>query len=260
MNAPHHTTASRLSPLFTAPGVGDAVAEPGPLGWAERTASFVGAVGYDQPPAAVHPLADRRHPLAVCVPDGYEPGYAYPLVLWLHDAGEDERSLVPVMRGVSERNYLGVAVRGGRCGTADEPVHGWDDDAVRALSDRLPTLLAAVRGEWARAPAAGVSGGVRGRGRRRRRGAGGEPRAVRRGGAAGRGHAAVRLRRPLPGRRVLLGDCGEQDRLGLPELLAAGRRYREAGAEVTARVYPGADDGAMLGHIDRWLMAGVCSL
>ena len=46
-------------------------------------------------------------PSQVSVPEGYEAGYAYPLVVWLHDTGQSEHTLHPVMRRVSDRNYLG---------------------------------------------------------------------------------------------------------------------------------------------------------
>jgi phospholipase/carboxylesterase len=42
----------------------------------------------------------------------YEPGYAYPLIVWLHGRGGDERQLQRVMPLVSMRNYVAVAPRG----------------------------------------------------------------------------------------------------------------------------------------------------
>lgn len=51
---------------------------------------------------------------AVFTPEGYEPNYAYPLVVWFHDAGEDERVLRRIMPTVSERNAIGLALRGER--------------------------------------------------------------------------------------------------------------------------------------------------
>jgi phospholipase/carboxylesterase len=46
------------------------------------------------------------------VPMHYEPNYAYPLIVWLHGAGDDERQLMRVMPLVSMRNYVAVAPRG----------------------------------------------------------------------------------------------------------------------------------------------------
>jgi phospholipase/carboxylesterase len=45
-------------------------------------------------------------------PIHYEPNYAYPLVVWLHNAGDDEKQLFKVMPHVSLRNYVAVGPRG----------------------------------------------------------------------------------------------------------------------------------------------------
>lgn len=42
----------------------------------------------------------------------YEGGYAYPLIVWLHDQGADERQLMRVMPRISMRNYVAVAPQG----------------------------------------------------------------------------------------------------------------------------------------------------
>ena len=42
-------------------------------------------------------------------PQHYEPQYAYPLIVWLHGRGDDERQLLRVMPHVSMRNYVAVA-------------------------------------------------------------------------------------------------------------------------------------------------------
>jgi len=49
---------------------------------------------------------------AVFVPMHYEPNYAYPLIVWLHDTGGDEHGLNDVMFNVSLRNYVAIAPRG----------------------------------------------------------------------------------------------------------------------------------------------------
>ncbi len=41
----------------------------------------------------------------------YEPNYSYPLVVWLHGPGDDERQLLRVMPLVSMRNYVSVGPR-----------------------------------------------------------------------------------------------------------------------------------------------------
>jgi phospholipase/carboxylesterase len=55
----------------------------------------------------------------------YESGYAYPLIVWLHGRGTDERHLLRIMPLVSMRNYVAVAPRGpALCGTAG-PGYDW---------------------------------------------------------------------------------------------------------------------------------------
>jgi phospholipase/carboxylesterase len=46
------------------------------------------------------------------LPLHYEPGYAYPLIVWLHGCGDDERQLRRIMPLLSMRNYMAVAPRG----------------------------------------------------------------------------------------------------------------------------------------------------
>jgi phospholipase/carboxylesterase len=48
----------------------------------------------------------------IFVPEHYEPGYAYPLLVWLHGVGHNEEQLLRIMPFVSLRNYVAVAPRG----------------------------------------------------------------------------------------------------------------------------------------------------
>ncbi|MFK7821738.1 MAG: alpha/beta hydrolase [Planctomycetaceae bacterium] len=50
-------------------------------------------------------------PVAIHVPESYEPGYAYPLVIWLHADGGNEADLDHVMPAISDRNYIGISFR-----------------------------------------------------------------------------------------------------------------------------------------------------
>ncbi len=49
---------------------------------------------------------------ALFAPLHYEPNYAYPLIIWLHGPGDDERQLLRVMPLVSMRNYVAIGPRG----------------------------------------------------------------------------------------------------------------------------------------------------
>ena len=52
------------------------------------------------------------HPHILFSPMHYEPKYAYPLLVWLHGTGGDERQLMQIMPLISTRNYVAVAPRG----------------------------------------------------------------------------------------------------------------------------------------------------
>ena len=52
------------------------------------------------------------HPHILFSPMHYESKYAYPLLVWLHGTGGDERQLMRIMPLISTRNYVAVAPRG----------------------------------------------------------------------------------------------------------------------------------------------------
>lgn len=68
------------------------------------------AHGLALPACGFSPGQDTAHTLFA--PQHYEARYAYPLLVWLHDNGEDEWQLLRVMPLVSLRNYVAVGPRG----------------------------------------------------------------------------------------------------------------------------------------------------
>jgi len=54
----------------------------------------------------------QTHPHILFAPIHYEPKYAYPLLVWLHGTGGDERQIMRIMPVISMRNYVAVAPRG----------------------------------------------------------------------------------------------------------------------------------------------------
>jgi phospholipase/carboxylesterase len=62
---------------------------------------------------------------AIFAPLHYEPNYGYPLLVWLHGPGGDERQLMRIMPLVSMRNYVAVAPRGFRTPSRDGGHEGW---------------------------------------------------------------------------------------------------------------------------------------
>jgi phospholipase/carboxylesterase len=79
----------------------------------------------------------------------YAPGYAYPLIVWLHGPGSDERQLLRIMPLLSMRNHVGVAPRGIATSSAGEPAeYGWtlDERGMHEAEQRVfDTIEAAFR-------------------------------------------------------------------------------------------------------------------
>jgi len=80
-------------------------------------------------PAEVETL--RGRPIHTFIPTGYEPNYAYPLVVYFHGHGGNERQVLNLAPEVSRRNYIGIALRGPEAldgGDGCEPGFGWEAD------------------------------------------------------------------------------------------------------------------------------------
>ncbi len=54
----------------------------------------------------------RRLPVLTFLPNGYEPNYAYPLVVFFHGRGGCEKQLVHLAPRLSRRNYICLGLRG----------------------------------------------------------------------------------------------------------------------------------------------------
>jgi len=78
---------------------------PGPVPSKPLDASF-------RVESALFEDSDEETSHTLFAPLHYEPGYAYPLIVWLHGRGGDERQLLRIMPLVSMRNYVAVAPRG----------------------------------------------------------------------------------------------------------------------------------------------------
>jgi phospholipase/carboxylesterase len=80
-------------------------------------------------------------PCTLFAPLHYEPKYAYPLIVWLHGHGNDERQLQRVMPMISMQNYVAVAPRGLRVSPDDAAKieFGWqqDDEQIPQAEQRV---------------------------------------------------------------------------------------------------------------------------
>ena len=205
---------------------------------------------------------------ALFAPLHYEPGYAYPLLVWLHGRGADECQLMRIMPQVSIRNYVAVAPRGACLSEAegsDRESYGWqqsEDHIQRAeqqIFDGIETARRRFHVARRRVFLAGFGCG---------------------------GTMAFRVAMNLPGRFAgVLSLCGAfpnssapfgnlLEARRLPLFLAVGRDSREyppaevcrnlrlfhaAGLSITLRQYPCGQQLAphMLADMDRWVMEQV---
>jgi phospholipase/carboxylesterase len=79
---------------------------------------------------------------ALFAPMHYAPGYAYPLIAWLHGVGADERQLQRIMPMVSMRNHVAVAPRGiamPEAKDAGRESYGWmqTDEHIQQAEQRV---------------------------------------------------------------------------------------------------------------------------
>jgi len=207
---------------------------------------------------------------ALFAPLHYEREYTYPLIVWLHGQGTDERELMRVMPLVSMRNYVAVAPRGvcvpipsasGREG------YGWpqSDRAMEQAEETVFGSIDAIRERFhfsrRRIFIAGFGSG----GTMAFRIAMNHPR---------RFAGVLSLCGPFPSGRTPFGNLSDARRL--PVFLAVGRDSREypptevcknlrlfhtAGIATTLRQYPcGQEIGPqMLADMDRWIIEEITS-
>src|SRR5687767_14412416 len=102
------------------------------------------------PPAQVRSapatkLTKTSEPFSLFAPLHYEENYAYPLLVWLHSAGGDERQLARVMPLVSMRNYVGLAVRGPVAALGRGFAWPQTPDAIAAAEQRIVESIERAR-------------------------------------------------------------------------------------------------------------------
>jgi phospholipase/carboxylesterase len=175
----------------------------------------------------------------------YEPGYAYPLVVWLHASPGNEQELRQVMPLVSMRNYVAVAPRGPSVARCQVNAYGWrqtGDDIERAEECIAHCVDLAERRFSIHADRIFLVGHGSG-GTMALRVAWNNPSCY--GGVATLGGPLMaRKSRLYPDDRV----CHDL------------RLLHSAGCTVALRQYPGDDELTtnMLSDLDRWLMELVC--
>jgi phospholipase/carboxylesterase len=73
----------------------------------------------------------RRWPIRTFLPTGYEPNYAYPLLVFFHGHGGNEEQILRLAPRLSRRNYISIGLRGTELlGQRDDgqKAYAWETD------------------------------------------------------------------------------------------------------------------------------------
>jgi phospholipase/carboxylesterase len=207
-----------------------------------------------------------RHSLFA--PLHYERNYGYPLLVWLHSPGNDERQLRRIMPHLSMRNYVAVAPRGTLEIDADSDVDGyrWAQQgdhiflAEQLVFDCVELARRKFNVKRERIFLAGAGCGGTMAVRLALTNPAAFAGALSIGGELPRGMAPLaRLNqaRALP---LLLIAGLESERYSQPRVNEDLRLLHSAGIAVSLRLYPFGDEIAplMLADVDRWLMQQIC--
>jgi phospholipase/carboxylesterase len=207
---------------------------------------------------------------AMFVPQEYERGYGYPLIVWLHGPGSDERQLRRIMPEVSLRNFVAIAPRGTllQSDAAEQAeVYGWRhaDEQLQDAEQRVFDCIELASRRFHIGPRRIFLAGFDSGGTMALRIGLNNP--CRFAGVLSLGGAFPTSRAPL---------CRLPEARQLPVFLAAGRRsaiYGEtdvcadlrllhtAGLSITLRLYPHGHEltAQMLADMNRWIMGQVLS-
>ena len=228
-------------------------------------------------------------PHAVYLPEHYEAGYAYPLIVWFHGDGASEAELARVMPSISDRNYIGVALRGdlmsgtgfgctlpksletsevSRGDLASGTGFGWSATGAQSaeLLHEVRSIVTSMRREYhilsERIYLAGFGSGA--------------STAVQLmlnkpewfGGVISFSGEMPKIDAPLTradelkNKRILLATSLGSTKTRVGDVVAAGRLLYSAGMQVGTRVYQGAENTPtvkMLRDLNSWLMDDICS-
>ena len=223
------------------------------------------AVAEAPPDVSATRLAEVAAPHRLWLPDGYEPAYAYPLIVWLHEDGGDEFELDEMMPRISERNYIGVSLRGNVMRSVR---FGWSTAEDR-LTEVLAQLQEVVDGlaDWfpihpSRKYLAGFGAGGTLAWEILLRQPSNWTGAMCLSGRYPRIDHPLAMFRQLQQRRLLLSAGLDAPSPFVRDLVEAGRLMYSAGIQVGTRIY---DSGSqtptdkMLRDVDHWVMENIAT-
>jgi phospholipase/carboxylesterase len=203
----------------------------------------------------------------VHLPPNYEPNYAYPLIIWLHDEEWTARELLDLMPRISPQSYLGLAIEGltptNRFASGPMSPTG-SLDPLDGLLETLKDVARQMRREFhvhsERIYLAGfgdqASVALRMLLRRPEWFAG----ALAFGLRDPKLDSALANYDELRGKRVFLSAGVRDPRVSMPDVTSVGRLLRSFGIQAVLRAYDSSESPTpkLLSDIDRWLMHGVC--
>ena len=199
------------------------------------------------------------------VPLHYEKGYAYPLLVWLHGDGDNERQLKRVMPGISLRNHVAVAPRGTSASDVVDNAFCWrqsEADVIEAQW-RLTSCIETVQNRYNIHAGRVFLGGYADGGTMALRLALRMPRicagVVSVGGALPTSHAPLVNIERARGLSVMLMQGEASTDYSSTQLCGDLRLLHAAGISVAVRQYPAEDEltTKMLSDIDSWMMERV---
>mgnify|MGYP002625421383 CR=1 FL=1 len=199
------------------------------------------------------------------VPLHYEKGYAYPLLVWLHGDGDDQRQLKRVMPGISLRNYVAVAPQGTSSSNVNSDAYCWQQSEADVIEAqwRLTGCIETVQNRYNIHPDRIFIGGYADGGTMALRLALRMPQlcagVISVGGALPDSHAPLVNVERARGLSVLLMQGEASTDYPSAHLCSDLRLLHAAGISVAVRQYPAEDEltTKMLSDIDAWVMSRV---
>ncbi len=204
----------------------------------------------------------------VYLPESYEPNYAYPLIIWLNGAEQEEHDPLDLMPQISDQNFVAVSVRG-QLPASDQPSavdakqQVQRQPTIDSIEQEVYTIVCQLRRQVhihsERIYVAGLGGQA--------------TLAVQMllqqpewfAGALAFGgripdmpHPLARFR-DLAGKRILIQAGARNPSLAMPDVVKMGRLLHSAGMSVSTRVYDADQDVSpkMLTDVNHWMMDGI---
>ncbi len=198
-------------------------------------------------------------------PIHYEPGYAYPLIVWLHGPESNEEEVQQAVPLVSARNHVAIAPRGTCPSDRIRGAYSWGNSSADVMEavERVEGCIEIAREQFNVHPERIFLAGYATGGTLALRLAMEYPNlaagAVSLGGPVPQGNRPLKRineARKLP----LMLSVSPGEKFALEEVMDDLRLLHSAGCSLALRLYPEGDEltTTMLADVDRWIMEQFC--